>query len=395
MVIHLAITLGTIQNTSLLTAGTAYLNQAIFIAFTPLLFAASLTYCLSVYIRRPIIIIPLYLFYLITTTVTQGVATAKFSWLSPIVRPEYFGGEIPTEWIPVVLGHQILYLLLSAGFLALAAYGFQRKRFMGSGRSFVWMKRFSFSLLPRLGVKIRLLWGGHMVAALLMAFIAVANTMSNPQIDPGLRADYALFGLEFYLPISGLMILTGVIARDKGVGVLDLVLTKPVNRWRLLIERLLPALATYGFVCLFAVGILHVIYQALPLPKAFLTVLSTGIYLGLIGMTVANISHSTLAGYGAGLIYWFTEAAFDGRLTAPFYLFVVSNQVHNAAGEVWRSPDIWLPVKLGTLVLTAWLFVLNGWLLNEGPVRRRVLTILVVSIPLIFLFGWWLIPAFV
>ena len=51
MVIHLAITLGTIQNTSLLTAGTAYLNQAIFIAFTPLLYAASLTYCLSVYIR--------------------------------------------------------------------------------------------------------------------------------------------------------------------------------------------------------------------------------------------------------------------------------------------------------------------------------------------------------
>jgi len=395
MSIHLVITMVTQQNISLTTAGVIYLKQAIFIAFPPLLYAASLTYCLSVYIRRPIIIIPLYLSYLVTTTATQAAADARFSWMSPIVRPEYFGGVIPTGWIPTVLLHQIIYLSLSVGFLALAAHGFQRKRFMGNEISFEWRKRFRLPHLPRLSVKVRMLWGGHIVAALLMAFFAISNTLSNPETDATLLADYALFGLEFYLPVTGLLILAGVITRDKGVGTLDLVLTKPVNRWRLLLERLSPALAFYGIVCLFAIALLHGVYPSLPIPKALLTSLSTGIYLGLFGMTVANVTQSTLTGYGAGLIYWFLEAAFDGRFTAPFYLLIVSNQVHSAANEVWRNPAIWLPVKVGLLVLAMWLFMLNGWLLDTGLARRRVLAILVISLPVIFMFGWWIIPMFV
>jgi ABC-type transport system involved in multi-copper enzyme maturation permease subunit len=395
MGIHLAITLATVQGASVVTAGGTYLYQAIMIAFPPLIYAASLTYCLSIYIRRPIIIIPLYLSYLIMTTATQAAADAKFSWFSPIVRPEYFGHVIPAEWIPTVLLHQTLYLSLSAGLLALAAYGFQRSRFTGKERTFVRWDRFRIPFLSRFGVKVRILWGGHMVAALLMAIVAIANTMSNPQTEAGLRADYALFGLEFYLPISGLLILTGVMARDKDVGVLDLVLTKPVNRWRLLMERLLPALAIYGIVCLFAVGLLNGMYQSLTIQKALLVSLSTGIYLGLVGMTVANVTQSALVGYGAGLIYWFFEAAFDGRFTAPFYLLIVSNQVDRTAGEVWLSPSIWLPVKLGLLLLAVWLFILNGWLLDTGITRRRALVVLGVSIPAVFILGWWLVPILV
>ena len=395
MIIHLVVTVATAQSVTVLTALGAYLNQMSIIAFPPLFYAASLTFCLSVYIRRPIIIIPLYLFYLTTTSLTQAAADANFSWLSPLVRPEYFGGMIPTELIPTVWLHQIIYLSLSAGFLVLAAYGFQRKRFLGTERSFVWWKRFRFPFIPGLGVKVRMLWGGHIVAALLMAFFAISNTLSNPETHPILLAKYALFGLEFYLPVTGLLILAGVIARDKGMGALDLVLTKPVKRWRLLGERLLPALAVYGIICMFAVALLRRIYPSLPILKALLVSLSTGIYLGLIGMTVADVTHNTLAGYGAGLIFWFFEAAFDGRFTAPFYLFIVSNQVHDAAGEVWQNPAIWLPVKVGLLVLAMWLFLLNGWLLDAGSTRRRVLIILVSSISVIFIFGWWLMPIFV
>ena len=395
MSIHLAITLATAQNVSVLPALGFYLNQMFIIAFPPLFYAVSLTYCLSVYIRRPIIIIPLYLFYLTMTSLTQAVADAKFSWLSPLVRPEYFGGVIPADLIQTVWLHQIIYLSLSAGFLALAAFGFQRNRFMGKNIPFEWWKHFRLPYFSRLSVKVRMLWGGHIVAALLMAFFAVLNTLSNPETDPIYQADYALFGLEFYLPVSGLLILAGVIARDKGADVLDLVLTKPVNRWLLLMERLLPTLAVYGVVCLFAVALLHGIYPSLPILKALLVSLSTGIYLGLVGMTVANITQSALAGYGAGLIYWIFEAAFDGHFTAPFYLLIVSNQVHSSANEIWRNPAIWLPVKVGLLVLALWLFLLNGWLLDAGSTRRRVLVILVISLPVIFMLGWWIIPIFV
>ena len=115
----------------------------------------------------------------------------------------------------------------------------------------------------------------------------------------------------------------------------------------------------------------------------------------MVGMTAANITQNALAGYGAGLIYWFFEAAFDGRFTAPFYLLIVSSQIPIESGEVWQNPAIWLPAKVGVLILGAWLFVLNGWLFDVGHKRRRAITIIVVSIPVIFALGWWLIPMFV
>jgi hypothetical protein len=395
LMIHFAITLATLQETSFLVAGLEYIKQATLLAFVPLLYASSLTYCLSVHIRRPILIIPLYLFYLLFTTMTQSAADAKFSWWSPMVRPDYFSYAIPAELIPAVVAHQVLYLLLSVLALILAVYGFRRANFLDGQDSMKLWRRLRVPLPAQLGVRVRMLWGGHMVAALLMAVFAIANTLSNPETDPIWQADYALFGLEFYLAVSGLLILAGVVARDQGSGALDLVLSKPVSRWRLLRERLFPALVIYAVVCVIAVLWLRVVYEQLPVLKALLVSLSTGIYLGLIGMTVANVTRSDLAGYGAGLLYWLFEAGFDGRFTAPFYLFIVSQQVDNPAADIWQHPWIWLPVKLGLLLLSLWLFFLNGWLLDAGPGRRRALMVLAASIPILFMLGWWIVPMLV
>lgn len=368
--------------------------QAILVALPPLIFAACLTFCLSIFIRRPIIIVPLYFSYLIMTSATQAAADAKFSWLSPIVRPEYFGGVIPNEMLALVWGHQALYMVMSLVFLALAVYGFQRARFISDVPSFDWWKNLRLPFLSRLSFRIRMLWGGNIVAALMVGFIAVANTMSNPESDIGMRIDYANFGLEFYLAISGLLILAGVVVRDNSIGALNLILAKPVNRWRLLLQRLLPGMILYAMLCLLSVGAISAIYEPLPVLKSFIISFGSGIFLGIIGMTIANISKSVLAGYGAGFLFWFFEAAFDGRITAPFYLLIVSNQVDQAAGEVWRNPAIWLPVKVGTLMLAAWFFLFNGWFLDPGVKRRRALVILALSVPVIFIIGWWLIPMF-
>lgn len=395
LVIHFVITCVSLQDTSFLVAGMTYLNQAFFLVLVPLFYAVSLIYCLSVYVSRPVLIIPFYLFYLQLSSLTQSAANAKFSWWSPMVRPDYYSYKIPAEMTSVIWAHDALYLVLSVIALALAVFGFQRMRFVGGRSSLQWWRRIRFSLPSQLGRHVRILWGGQMVAALIMAFFAIANTLSNPQTDTILRAEYALFGLEFWLAISGLLILAGVIARDKDAGTLDLVLTKPVNRWRLLSGRLLPALAFFAIFCALSVFVLRAVYEQLPIPKALIVSLSTGVYLGLIGMTVANITRNELAGYGAGLLYWLFEAGLDGRFTAPFYLFIVSNQVDNPALEIWDSPSIWLPVKLGLLLLSLWLFLINGWLLDTGPVRRRAVVLLIVSFPVLFMFGWWLMPKFV
>jgi ABC-type transport system involved in multi-copper enzyme maturation permease subunit len=389
---HLAITLAMTHNTPFIPVALAYLKQAVLIAFVPLAYAASLTYCLSVYIHRPILIIPLYLFYLQTTSFTQAAADAKFSWWSPMVRPDYFSNFIPPEWTPLVLAHQALYLFLSLFALALAVYGFEQIKFVDGQNAIPWWRRFRFTLPAQVGVEARMLWGGSMVAALIMAFFSLTNTLSNPQTDPVLLAEYAMFGLEFWLAVSGLLMLTGVIARDKGVGALDLVLSKPVSRWQLLRERLLPALIAYLIACVLAVLFLRSIYEQLPVLKALIVSISTGMYLGLFGMTIANITKNELAGYGAGLIYWLFEAGLDGRFTAPFFLFIVSNQVDTPYLEIWDSPWVWLPVKLGMLLLSAWLFFINGWLLDVGPQRRRAIIILALSYPILFVFGWWLVP---
>lgn len=393
--IHFVITLATIKDVSILSAGLSYLRQAVLIALVPLLYAVSLTYCLSVYLPRPILIIPLYLFYLEMSSLTQAAADARFSWWSPMVRPDYYSYAIPAELTLLVIAHQWLYLVLSVLALVLAVYGFQRMKFVDGENALPWWRQIRFSLPIQPGPRLRILWGGQMVAALIMAFFAIMNTFGNPQTDPILLAGYALFGLEFWLAISGLLILAGVVARDKGIRVLDLVLSKPVNRWRLLGERLLPALATYLIFCVLAVLILRAAYEQVPIVKALIVSISTGMYLGLFGMTVANLTQNELAGYGAGLLYWLFEAGLDGRFTAPFYLFIVSNQVDNPNLEIWDSPMIWLPVKLGLLVLSLWLFLINGWLLDAGPARRRAFIALIVSFPLIFMFGWWLMPRLV
>jgi len=137
---------------------------------------------------------------------------------------------------------------------------------------------------------------------------------------------------------------------------------------------------------------LHFTYEPLPLIKVLTVALVTGLYLGMIGFTVANLTRNTLAGYGAGFLFWIFEAAFSGRLTTPFYLLITSQQIDASPGEVWLNPDLWLPAKIGNLLLTLWLFLFNGWFLDAGPTRRRALATLLLSIPIWFILGWWLIP---
>ena len=392
MVIHLVITLLT-QEAALNTAVTIYLTQAIQTTFIPLLYISSLMYCLGIFTRRPIVIVPAGIFYLILTTATQSVADAKFSWLSPIVRPEYFGGVIPESWMPTVLAHHAIYLALSLLLLVLSVLGFNRERVVDNKPFATQQRQFQIPAFSFISVKLRMFWGGHVVAALLAALVAVANTMSNP--NPFLRVEYAFFGLEFYLPLAGLLLLAGVVTKDKTSGSLDLVLTKPVQRLEFLIERLIPALVIYTVLCIISVVILNAFYETLPIAKSLMIASSTGLYLGLFGMTIANITKNSMAGLGAGALYWITEAAFNGRFTAPFYLLIVSHQVPVTAGDVWMDPAIWLPVKIGSLILAALLFLANGWLLDEGPVRRRTLIALSVGYPLAFALGWWLVPLFV
>lgn len=87
---------------------------------------------------------------------------------------------------------------------------------------------------------------------------------------------------------------------------------------------------------------------------------------------------------------WELEAGFDGRFTAPFYLLIVSQQVDHQNLDIWDSPSTLADRQAGPAGPVAMAFLPQR--LDAGPAQRRALVVLVVSFPIIFLFGWWLMP---
>lgn len=392
--LNFIVTLFTASDVDFLPLLLAHGRGYLLIVLPPILFLSALGYFLSLRLR-PIVIVPLMLLYLERTTVSQQAANAQFSWLSSIVRPEYFPSWIiPNELGPMVLLHQFLYLAAAAILVLLTVGAFRRQRAVGVGSSssrFNWRQRWqNLPVMPG-SVGLRRFWGVPVVAALVMAVLSPAIALDVYSDFAWVRLSSAVFVLEFYFPLAGLLLIAGVVARDNGVHTLDLVLTKPINRWKLLVQRLLPAVATYLVVAIVLILAIHLTFMPLPLGKVFLVAMATGLYLGMVGMTAANVTRSALAGYGVGLVYWLLEAGFQGRFTAPFFLLMASHQPDVA--DFWRNTEsLWLPNKIGLLLLAGWLFILNGWLLDQGASRRRALAILGVTIPLIFALGWWMIP---
>ncbi|HMN14439.1 MAG TPA: hypothetical protein PKD55_19155 [Bellilinea sp.] len=123
--------------------------------------------------------------------------------------------------------------------------------------------------------------------------------------------------------------------------------------------------------CVIAVTALTVFYEPLPIAKSLMVALTTGIYVGMIGLTVGNLTRSSLAAYGAGFAFIFMEMAFSGRLTAPLYLLVLSSQIDLNLSPVWQHLDLWIWAKAGSTLISFFLFAVNGWLLDVGPRRRR------------------------
>lgn len=375
----------------LLAFGRGYL----LITLPPVVFLAALGYCLSLFLR-PIIIVPLGLLYLTWTSFSQQAADARFSWLSPLVRPDYFWQNnriIPEDLVLPVLLHQLFYLALAGVLVLVTIAVFDRRRWLGAGGSrFDWSQvRNKLPVVP-ISPGLRRFLGAPVVAALVLAVLSPSQGLSRgDHLPEDIQQLSGMFVLEFYFALVGLLLVAGVAARDKGIDVMDLVLTKPVNRWKLLAQRLLPAVVVYLVVAAVLILGIHFTFIQLPLVKAFVVAIATGIYLGMVGMTVANVTRSALAGYAAGIVYLLAEAGFRGTLTLPFYLLITTQQPGGA--DFWRlNESLWIPSKIGLLLLAGWLFILNGWLLDEGPGRRRALVVMAATIPLIFAVGRWSVP---
>ncbi|HMN14438.1 MAG TPA: hypothetical protein PKD55_19150 [Bellilinea sp.] len=133
------------------------------------------------------------------------------------MRPDYFGGLIPAGLVASTWTHNAIYIGLSFVLLILSTRSFRRARFLGESTR-VWKNHLHLPALTFGSANLKMLWGGNVVAALVALFIAVANTFANNETIPQLRVGYAFLGLEFYLSFAALLLMGGVIARDKAAG---------------------------------------------------------------------------------------------------------------------------------------------------------------------------------
>jgi len=81
---------------------------------------------------------------------------ATFSWLAPIVRPEYFNGAITSEWIPTVIAHQAIYIGIGVLFILAAVIGFRRERFLNETTKVSWWRKLHLPTLPGMSIGMRM-----------------------------------------------------------------------------------------------------------------------------------------------------------------------------------------------------------------------------------------------
>ncbi|RPI28136.1 MAG: hypothetical protein EHM70_17045 [Chloroflexota bacterium] len=264
-VVHMGITL--FGGADLVQAAWAYTGQAVQIALPPVVFALAAGFFLSMWIH-PVAVTAGYVVYLVNSSLSQSAANARLSWLSPMVRPDYFHYAIPPEWQPVVNAHITLYYALSLALAVLAVTLFNRQNFLdGRARKSLkeWL-RLSMDVagrmgrLPVLSPSLRRVLGIPTLVALLLAVAIPSMTLQAGLEFTDLRIDHAFLALEFYLSLCGLLFMAGGLGLDQSSRALDLVLVKPANRWRLLAERLLPGLGIYLFLILGMAAYIHFTY---------------------------------------------------------------------------------------------------------------------------------------
>lgn len=126
---------------------------------------------------------------------------------------------------------------------------------------------------------------------------------------------------ETYISLFGIIFLTSIVELDFQAGMIELIATKKVGRG-----------VTFGIRFLLVIIVLGIItgsIQAYMLLKGsdflisqfFFGTMVSEVFLGLIGITVANLTKNVILGYFAGISYFLFEYLTRGHLTKKLYLF--------------------------------------------------------------------------
>ncbi|MFP4436913.1 MAG: hypothetical protein ACLFVO_06670 [Chloroflexaceae bacterium] len=213
----------------------------------------------------------------------------------------------------------------------------------------------------------RLIWRVNLWIAPIIALLlpVVLFLPAGPEWE---RVYWALRISETFAPIIGILICANLVSQEWENHMANLWLTKSFPRQNLLLARLAVAVVITILVLLLLFAELHVTYAPLNWGEALFVVLPPTLFLGMLGMTVGLIVHSSAIAFLVPLIYWFFEQSTKGTYTGPFYLFARASVPCNdtpAACVAASASAPWMFSKLLVLGLTVVLVTLALWLLQR------------------------------
>lgn len=153
---------------------------------------------------------------------------------------------------------------------------------------------------------------------------------------------------EYFLSISGILLITHIGNIEEGYGIEDVVYSKVTPHVFTFITRLVISF----WLTFAAVGIVAVAARMsggmFPVWKIWAGVFITSLFLGIVGMTVATIVKNLVSGYLAAFGYFLFELFTGGKYTGEFYLLSLLKDSFVA--------------KYRILLLTAILLIFNIWI---------------------------------
>lgn len=136
-----------------------------------------------------------------------------------------------------------------------------------------------------------------------------------------LTLDEAAMIGETYFSLFGVIFLTSIIELDFLDGVVELVANKKIQLEKIFFLRLLMMIIVLSIITVSLYGYMLFQGSVFPISELFLGTLITEVFLGLIGVTAANLSRNLILGYLLGISYFFFEYLSQGLYTRKLYLF--------------------------------------------------------------------------
>ncbi|MFW6265086.1 MAG: hypothetical protein ACOC3B_03175 [Bacillota bacterium] len=126
---------------------------------------------------------------------------------------------------------------------------------------------------------------------------------------------------ELFISLIGIIILTSLIEVDYEGNIAEIISAKLKHKGTVFTYRLFIALAAMLILISLLYSYMIINDGNFHLLTTLAGTMITGLYLGMLGITAANLSRNLIVGYLISFTYYLVEFSTRGRYTGNFYLF--------------------------------------------------------------------------